>query len=176
MLSIERTHVAVVTCCAAPPALDALAVAPEAHNCRVAPDEVLVVAPPSRVAETARRAAERLAATDPTALVLDQSDGWSAFTLRGDEATSVFAQLSVLPLPSARPAFVQGAVAGGSAKVVLLNDAIHVLVPSTLRDHVASRLNDVCAGRVSVPDTETAFTNEALTTSDQNAAAPSALR
>jgi len=176
VLSIERTHVAVVTCCATAQALDALAVGAEAHTCRIARDEVLIVAPPGCLAETTRRAAEHFAACDPTALVLDQSDGWSAFTLRGDEAHSIFAQLSVLPLPLGRPAFVQGAVAGGSAKVVLLADAIHVLVPSTLRDHVASRLNDVCAGRLTVPDTEIAFVNEALTTSDQNAAAPSALR
>lgn len=176
MLSIERTHAAVVACYASPQALDSLPVVLETHDCRVAPDELLLIAPPALLVETERRAAEHFAAVEPTALVLDQSDGWSAFTLRGDEADSVFAQLSAVPLPIGRPAFVQGAVAGGSAKILLFDGVIHVLVPSTLRYHLAARLHDVCRGQPLVPATEIAFVSDPTTPPYQDGAVIPALR
>lgn len=160
MLSIERTHAAVIACYASPQALDSLPSIPGAHACRVAPDELLLIAPPARRADTERRAAEHFTIMDATALVFDQSDGWTGFTLRGDEALTVFSQLSAIPLPTTRPAFVQGAMAGGAAKILLLNQVVHVLVPLTLRQHVAARLHDVCANRAIVPDTEIAFTSD----------------
>jgi sarcosine oxidase gamma subunit len=147
VLSIESAHIAVIACGASPEALDTLPAHPDTHFCRVAPDELLLVTPPALQEDTERRAAAHFAAADPTALVLDQSDGWSAFTLRGDEADSVFARLSTVPLPSQRPAFLQGAVAGGSAKIIALDGCIRLLVPSTLRHHLAARLQDVCASR-----------------------------
>ena len=176
MLSIERTHAAVVACYASPKALDSLPAIPGTRDCRIAPDEVLLIAPPAHLAESERRAAEHLAATEPSALVLDQSDGWSVFTLRGDEARSVFAQLSAVPLPMGRQAFLQGAVAGGSAKILVLDDVIHVLVPSTLCHHVAARLKDVCVGRAMVPDAEIAFVSYAPSPSYQDGAIAPALR
>ena len=176
MLSIERTHAAVVACCASPPALDTLPAIPGTVSCRVAPDELLLVAPPALLAETERRAAGHFAAAEPTALVIDQTDGWSVFSLRGDEARSVFAQLSTVPLPMGSTGFVQGAVAGGSAKILLAGGIIHLLVPSTLRHHVAGRLNDVCVGRSVVPATETAFVIDEATASFNRGAATPALR
>ena len=177
MLDISRTNASVVACYADPQALDSLPLVPlGTHGCRVAPDELLLVAPPTERAETERWAADHFASADPSAMVLDQSDGWSAFTLRGDEAASVFAQLSDVPLPLRRRAFLQGAVAGGSAKILLLDDAIHVLVPSTLRDNFAGRLRDVCGGRAVVPDTELAFAGDSATASYQGGASTPALR
>ena len=177
MLDINRTNAAVIACYADPQALDSLPVVPPGtHGCRVAPDELLLVAPPTERAETERWAADHFASADPSAMVLDQSDGWSAFTLRGDEAPSVFAQLSDVPLPLRRRAFLQGAVAGGSAKILLLDDAIHVLVPSTLRDNFAGRLRDVCGGRAVVPDTELAFAGDSATASYQGGATTPAFR
>ena len=179
MLNITRTNAAIIACYADPRALDSLPVIPPGtHGCRVAPDELLLVAPPKERAETERWAADYFASADPSAMVLDQSDGWSAFTLRGDEAPSVFAQLSDVPLPLSRRGFLQGAVAGGSAKILLLADAIHVLVPSTLRDNLAGRLRDVCGGRAVVPEAELAFAGDSATASyqDQVAATTPALR
>ncbi|MEP7344370.1 MAG: hypothetical protein ABI877_03845 [Gemmatimonadaceae bacterium] len=176
MLSIERTRTAVVACYATPQALDALPVLPGTYDCRVAPDEMLLVAPPLHLAETERRAAEHFAVFDPTALVLDQSDGWSAFSLRGDEGLSIFAQLSAVPLPRERPAFLQGAVAEGAAKILLFDGVIHLLVPSTLRHHLANRLNDVCVGRASVPDHEVGFVCDSNASSYDIGAATPALR
>lgn len=174
MLNIDRINTTVVACYADPQALDSLPAAPVgAHPCRVAPDELLLVAPPTHRAETERWAVDHFALADPTAMVLDQSDGWSAFTLRGDEAASVFAQLSDIPLPPpGRRAFVQGAVAGGSAKVLLLDDTIHVLVPSTLRDNFAGRLRDVCGARAVVPDTEIALTSDSAASHHAGATSP----
>ena len=177
MLNINRTNATVVACYADPQALDSLPVVPPGtHGCRVAPDELLLVAPPTERAETERWAADHFASADPSAMVLDQSDGWSVFTLRGDDAPSVFAHLSDVPLPLRRRAFLQGAVAGGSAKVLLLDDAIHVLVPSTLRDNFAGRLRDVCGGRAVVPDTELAFAGDSATGSYQGGPTTPALR
>jgi sarcosine oxidase gamma subunit len=147
VLDIECAHAAVVACFASPQALDTLPVQPGTHQCRVAPDELLLVAPPALAGDTERRVTEHFAAAEPDALVIDQSDGWCVFTLRGDEADYVFAQLSTVPLPARRPAFLQGAVAGGSAKIMVRDGYIELFVPSTLRHHVASRLQDVCRGR-----------------------------
>jgi hypothetical protein len=160
VLEIRRTDAGVVVCLARPAALDAFDGVPEAYGCRVAPDELWLVAPPDRVGEVERSAAAYCGRADASALVLDQSDGWSTFTLAGDEARSVFAQLSAVPLPASSPAFVQGAVAGGPAKVLVVDGAVHVLVPSTLRDHVAGRLRDVVGERARVPATATPFLGE----------------
>ena len=94
MLSIELSRFTVVACFAGPQALDALPVQPEAHRCRVAPDELLLVAAtPELAGVTERRAIEHFAGAGNDALVVDQSDGWCVFTLRGDEAENVFAAL-----------------------------------------------------------------------------------
>jgi hypothetical protein len=139
-----------------------LSALPSSYACRVAPDELWLVAPPELLADTERCAAEHFSRTDPTALVLDQSDGWTTFTLRGNEGLWVFAQLSAIPLPSARPAFVQGAVAGGAAKVLLLDGVVHVLVPLTLRHHLTARLHDV-SGIAFISSGETPFLGDETT-------------
>jgi sarcosine oxidase gamma subunit len=159
VLEIRRTDAGVVACLAQPAALDAFDGVAEAYGCRVAPDELWLVAPPAKIAEVERAAAAYCARADAGALVLDQSDGWSTFTLAGDGARRVFAQLSAVPLPASSPAFVQGMFAGGPAKVLVVDGAIHVLVPSTLRHHVTGRLGDV-VGRAAVPAAATPFLGE----------------
>ena len=176
MLSIECTHAAVVACHASPAALDSLPAADGAFGCRVAPDELLLVAPAAQLAESVRQATEYFARIEPSALVCDQSDGWSAFSLRGDEAPSVFAQLSAVPLPREYPAFAQGAVAGGGAKILSFEGVIHLLVPSTLRHHVATRLQDVSEGGPLLPDSAGSFGSGTTAPSDIDGAAAPALR
>jgi len=160
VLSIERAHAAVIACFAGPQALDALPSQAGTLRFPVAPDELLLIAPPSLAADIERRAGEHFAAAEPSALVLDQSDGWCTFTLRGEESDTLFAQLSTVPLPARRQAFLQGAVAGGSAKMIVLERCIHVLVPSSLRHHVAARIQDVCRGRAVAADDEIAFATD----------------
>jgi hypothetical protein len=143
------TPAAVIACMARPDALDGLydvigcggavdALA-AAHACRVAGDELLLVAPLGARAEVHARVRARLAGLDAAALVIDQTDGWAAFTLAGPDARRLFSRLSALPLPAAAPRFVQGAVAQLPAKVLVLADALHVLVPAPAAHHFATR-------------------------------------
>jgi hypothetical protein len=160
VLDIARTHAAIIACHASEEALDSLPAGPDVHACRVAEDELLLIAPPALGAATHERAAAHLARADASALVLDQSDGWAAFSLRGSGALRVLAQLSVISFPASRPAFVQGAVAGGPAKILLVAGAVHVFVPFTLRHYVEGRLRDVCGNLARITATEVPFWNE----------------
>ena len=150
MLEIGRFYAGVVECHASPRTLDALTAPAGVHACRVAPDELLLLAAPSRTDELLRRATAQLVVADPGALVVDQSDGWAVFrlpgSLPGDEGMLALGQLALFAMPARRPSFVQGAVAGGAAKLLLLPGFVLLLVPYALRDHVARRLRDVCAG------------------------------
>jgi hypothetical protein len=162
VLSIERSHAAIIACYASAPTLDAFPAIGGSHACRVARDELLLIGPPMDGADTQQRATAHLASVEPSALVLDQSDGWAAFTLRGDEAPRLLAQLSDIPIPNARPAFLQGAVADGPAKVLLVDGAIHVVVPFTLRHHFAGRLRDASGGEVIARAAEVTFGNDPI--------------
>ena len=147
MLEIQRSHAAILECHASVGALSTMPAMARVHACRVAPDELWLLAPPALTADVLRRAEAHLASVEPGTLVVDQSDGWAVFSLRADDAAEALrplAHLAVFPFPEARPAFVQGAVAGGPAKLLLLPGVIHLLVPFPLRDHLERRLRDVC--------------------------------
>lgn len=145
MLEIGRWHAALIECHAGASALDALAVPAGVHACRVAPDELVLLAAPQQAGELLRRASAHLAVVAPGALVVDQSDGWAIFSLPGDEGMQTLRQLTLFALPERRPAFVQGAVAGGSARLLLLPGVVLLMVPFALRDHLERRLREVCA-------------------------------
>ena len=162
MLEVGRFCAAIVECHATAAALDALAVPPHVHTFRVAPEELLLLAPPNLADDLLRRAKSHLAVVEPGALAVDQSDGWTIFGLPGhlpgDEGMTALRQLVLMPLPRRRPAFVQGALAGGPAKLVLLPEIVLLLVPYPLRDHVAGRLRDVAApGGVRIAELEIPF-------------------
>jgi hypothetical protein len=161
VLEIRRCHAAIVGCHASAAALELLARLPSprlevgesavggggdsvVERLRVAPDEMLLLAPPSRLEEVRRWATTAVNKVEPGALVLDQSDGWAIFSLLGDDGLVALRQLAMFPFPETRPVFLQGAVAGGSAKLLLLPGVVHLLVPYPLRDHVERRLRDVC--------------------------------
>lgn len=147
MLDIHRSHAAIVACHASASALDSMPAMPCVDVCRVAPDELLLLTSPSNGGEVLQRATTHLTNAEPATLVLDQSAGWAIFSLRGDDAMPPLLQLSAIPFPETRPAFVQGAVADGPAKVLLLPGVVHVLVPFALRHHLERRLRDVCDAR-----------------------------
>ncbi len=158
MLEIARFDACLIECHGSAPALDALAVPAGVQALRVAPDELLLLAPPARTDELLRRATAHLAVVEPGALVVDQSDGWAIFALPGESGELALRQLALMPLPRRRPAFVQGAVAGGPAKLLLLSEVVYLLVPFALRDHVARRLRDVAApDGVRIAELETPF-------------------
>jgi hypothetical protein len=136
---LRDRSLAVVLCGADAAALDAL-VAPGhgARMLRTAPDEALFVADPTIAADVRREVADRIAALDDDALVLDVSDGWAAWSLVGDDARRALSFLSQLD-PPRDGAFVQGDVARVAAKVLGEPDGLTILVPAYWREHVRKR-------------------------------------
>jgi hypothetical protein len=133
---------AVVLCSADAKALDAL-VAPGhgARTLRTAPDEALFLCPTELAHDVAREVEDRIAALDGDALVLDVSDGWAAWSLRGDDAGHAFSYLSALDLPTG-DGIVQGDVARVAAKVITEDERVTILVPAYWREHVRRRATE----------------------------------
>ena len=139
MVELRARSLAVVLCSADAAALDALVTPGHgARTLRTAPDEALFVAAPEVAADVAREVADRIAALEGDALVLDVSDGWAAWSLIGDDAGQALSYLSQLE-PPADGAFVQGDVAHVGAKVLGEPDGLTILVPAYWRDHVRER-------------------------------------
>jgi sarcosine oxidase gamma subunit len=134
----DRT-IGVIVCAADPAALDRLV--PPGHGARVlrvAPDETMAVAAPDFADDVRRELADRIAALDHDALVLDVSDGWVAIGLVGDDAERALSYLSALEPPST-DGFAQGDVARVAAKILREPDGLLLLVPAYWRDHVRTR-------------------------------------
>lgn len=112
---------------AAPEALDAAAWPPTVRALRLAPDDVLVLGEGP------------LAVADPDAIVVDDA-GHAAFRLDPAEADALLARHVRWPLPAARPAFAQGAVADLPARLILDVDEVVVLVPAPFAHELAERL------------------------------------
>lgn len=138
MLELARTEVAVVACLASPEGLDALPTPAGATALRTAPDELLVLAVPEEAMAVREEAAGALAPLEEDALVLEVTDGWSAWTLSGPQAREAFSRLSALELPET--GVVQGEVAGVPAKVVAEPERLHLLVPSCWAEHLRERI------------------------------------
>jgi hypothetical protein len=126
---LAREHVTLTSVFASPGAIDALTV--EGTLCRVAADEALILGPPPAGG-----------VADPHAVVLDVSDGWSAFRLSGDAPRDAFAYLSALRLPE--DGFTQGDVAHVPVKVLVETGAIRLLVPSMWEAHLRERILADC--------------------------------
>jgi sarcosine oxidase gamma subunit len=137
---VARLDVAVALCSASREALDRL-VAPGlgARSLRVAPDELLVISEPGLGADVRRELHDRLPALDADAIVMDASDGWTGWSLRGPDASDAFARLSWLELPD-DGGWTQGDVARTAAKVWVDRDTISVLVPAYWDAHLATLL------------------------------------
>ncbi|MFL5767252.1 MAG: hypothetical protein ACJ758_05335, partial [Actinomycetota bacterium] len=94
MLELIPTRVGVISCLASSEALAEIEPPDGAYLCWVAEDEVMLVGTPKSGA--LRQAAEEASAHEDDAVVLDVSDGWSAFTLAGAGAEDVLERLSEL--------------------------------------------------------------------------------
>lgn len=138
---ITRARAAVIRCFASASALGALETPPGTSVLRTAPDELLLVG-------EARDAGALLAAAQQVddALVVDQSDGWEAFTLAGAGAEEAFRRISAIPLTTLRPSVAQGAVGGVGAKVLAYSDRIVVLVASAVADYFDERIRGAVGG------------------------------
>jgi hypothetical protein len=137
VLELARTRADVVVCLADAEALDALERPRGSLPIRVAPDELLLIAHPG-AAHALERAARTLRGNDDDALVMDVSDGWTAWSIAGPGSREAFGRLSMLHLP--RAGVVQGDVARLPVKVVADGDRLHLLVPSSWSEHLRERI------------------------------------
>lgn len=103
--------------------------------CRVAPDEVMVVGQPGTAAATVGRVAD---VVDAHAVVIDATDGWSAWTIEGEDSVLAFSYLSELELPP--EGFAQGDVVRLPAKVLTDGDRVHIFVPAMLGEELRRRV------------------------------------
>jgi hypothetical protein len=141
VLELVPVRVSVVTCVADAGAVDRAAAAWPALVLRVAPDEALLVDedPALEAALNDVRAAAR--GVDEDALVVDVTDGWMLWRIRGDAADDAFARISQMPAPQG---FAQGEVAHVPAKVVADDRGILLLVPAMWREAVRESVLAEC--------------------------------
>jgi len=143
VLEIRPSEAVIAACHAAPAALDEL---PGAFGLvlRIAPDEAWVLAARARRAGLLRSLEAWLESADRHGLVVDQTDGWALFDLRGPEARELFGRLSVTAAPATLPALVQGALSGVAGKAWFGADGrICLMVPAPVGHHLAARLGAV---------------------------------
>ena len=139
MPELRDRDTGVILCAADPETLQRLV--PPGHGARmlrVAPDETMAVVDPAVRQDVRRELADRIAALDDDALVLDVSDGWAGLTLIGEDADHALSYLSALE-PPAGAGFVQGDVARVAAKVLREPDGLLLLVPAYWREHLRTR-------------------------------------
>ena len=110
---------------------------------RVAPDELLWLADPGRAEELEAEGKRQLAGAGQRALVVDNSDGWTMFSIVGDGRAAALARLSSLRLPDR--GFRQGKVAEVPGKVFARPGRIDLLCTSDVRWFVHGRLLHACA-------------------------------
>jgi hypothetical protein len=145
VLELHWTDAAIIACSANASVLERLTAPAGVFGARVAPDELWWIGATANRDALLEQAQNALASAD--ALVVDQSDGWDAWTIRGDDHPVVLERLMLAPLPPERPAFIQGAITGVPGKVVAVRGAVHLFVPSPvghlLRDRILSVMADL---------------------------------
>ena len=136
MLELTPTRVSVISCLASQEALAELDAPEGAYLCWVADDEVMLVGTPLWAALP--QAAREALAHDDDAVVLDVSDGWSAWTLAGDGVDDVLARLS--ELDQSGDGYLQGDVAHVPVRLIAHAQRLHLLVPAMWEEHLRSRI------------------------------------
>jgi hypothetical protein len=143
VLELLSTDASVVSCFAAPDALDRVAAPSEGVVCcRVAPDEIMLIGQPGAAEEIVRAARDRISAGDAHAVVLDASDGWAVWTLSGSEANEALRRLSAVD-PAGRT-YTACDVARVPVRIVSYPGLLHLLVGAMWRDYLRERLLEAC--------------------------------
>jgi len=142
VLELTPREVAIVACQGRPAALPAAAPA-GGLRLSIAPDEIWWLGPRAARGELLAGAERWLAGVGDDGLVLDQTDGWAAISVTGDDGAALYGRVSVNPVPPGRPALVQGALAGVPGKVLFLGSLTLSLVPSPVGHHLLARLLEV---------------------------------
>ena len=122
-----------------PQALDAAAFPQDALVLRLASDEVFVMAQKSDSSALRAQESDFLLA-DPHAIV-EPDAGFAGAWVNMPEAMSFLERACEWELPSQRPAFVQGAVAGLAMKLWFEKDRVLFLVPAPYAADLEGRLN-----------------------------------
>jgi hypothetical protein len=143
VLELIPTDVAIVACHADQPALDRLEPPATALELRIARDELWWIGPLSAREQLAEEGV--LALSEADGLVVDQSDGWAVWTVRGAGYLALLERLMLAPIPSSRPAFVQGAITGVPGKVLATAQAALIFVPAPVGHHLRDRILSVGA-------------------------------
>jgi hypothetical protein len=145
VLEIRQSGVAIITCQDEPSTLDTIPVIAGALSCRVAPDELLVVGAKGDAATLLSRVAALQERTLSCGIAMDVSDAWSTWTVSGVGVDQVLRRLSGNRMPAHRPALVQGAFARVGAKLLLVGQTVHIMVPSPVGHYLRERLMKSCS-------------------------------
>jgi hypothetical protein len=113
---------------AAPPALDAAAWPDRALVLRPAPDEAFIFLP-----------VDEVAVGDPHAIIVAE-DGFLGAWVPAEAALAFLERACAWELPSARPAFAQGAVANLPVKLWFEADRVLFLVPAPFAADLEDRM------------------------------------
>jgi sarcosine oxidase gamma subunit len=105
---------------------------------RVAPDELLWLGDPEQAGALEAEGRKQLAGAGERALVVDNSDGWTLFSIVGERGSDALARLSSLRVGES--GFLQGKVAGVPGKVFVRPGRIDILCTSDVRWYVGERL------------------------------------
>jgi hypothetical protein len=144
VLEICSSRAAIIVCIGEARVLDALAPGSGAASFRVASDERWLVGPVTIAVELLARTRAQLTPIGLSALAVDVTDGWAVWTISGPGTDEVWARLSENRVPSARPAFVQGAVAGIPCKAIVQDGRIHFFTPAPVGHHLPQRILEAC--------------------------------
>jgi len=143
VLELTPTRVSTISCLASPEALAELDAPDGSYPCWVADDEVVLVGTPDATEELQHWAREALT-EDDDAVVLDVSDGWSAWTLAGDGVDDVLARLS--ELEHSGDGYLQGDVAHVPVRLIAHAERLHLFVPAMWEEHLRSRIRAAAGG------------------------------
>jgi hypothetical protein len=144
VLEVFSTEAAVIACHADRAVLDELPAPPGGLVARIAPDEAWLIGP--RAIRTAlARDANAAVGGAAAGLAVDQTDGWTIWSIRGTPPRVVLGRLMIAPIPASASAFVQGAITGVPGKVLLDGAVAHLMVPAPVGHHLRDRLMEVCS-------------------------------
>ena len=143
MLELTLLEATVVACHATAEALDAWT-STSGLRIRVARDELWIVGSRSERGGLLRAVADRMRGVAPDALVIDQTDGWTVWSLEGADASHALARLTVMPLDRREGSVHQGAVAGVPAKVVANRSGYQLFIPAPVGHHLRDRVLEAC--------------------------------
>jgi sarcosine oxidase gamma subunit len=144
VLELSLLEATIVACYAEAAVLDTWSAPSDAFAARVAPDELWVIGPRAGRASLTRLVEQSLRQIASDALVVDQTDGWTIWSVEGASASHALARLTIMRLDQRSTALQQGAVAGVPAKVLATTSGYQVLVPAPVGHHLRDRVLEAC--------------------------------